>query len=742
MKTALVTIITLAAAVSGTLAAARAADISAPVAGADGGKLEEVVVTAQRREESAQRIPIALSVVSPTALADSGVDKINGLQNLTPSLEIEPAFGSGQPQYRLRGVGFIDYTSNNTSAVGVTVDDVPLAFPIQTQGSIFDISRVEVLRGPQGTLYGLNTTGGAVNFVINRPTADTRAGISVDYGSWNALSAEGFVSGTIAGNLLGRLSVATEHGGAWQWNRETGQKLGDKSKLAARAQLEWDLAPGSTLRLTLHSSYDKSDAYGMQLISPTSGLYRPPTSPVLPADTDPYVTSWALQPSFATLAGISPAAKPGVDDGNRGANLDMNFDLGGVRFTSITSYDRFVRREFGDWDATRYAESDIFFRDSVTVFSEELRLASTGTGPVGWVTGAFYGNNKLHEDFYSDFTQSLGLATLTRYQQDNQSYGIFAQGNYQFSDNWKATLGVRPDREIRQLIGLETLLNAAVPFGPIATQSISNNSLSGKAELDYSLAKDQLLYASVSRGVKSGGFTAHNVTSSSPPFKPETLLAYELGMKADVTRALRINASVFYYDYSDQQVLSKFLTNAGFIGSFINAPKSHIEGGELELDWVPGNGFELSQYVGYKQGKFSAPVLNSTPADFNGHDIDFPKLSYGGMAAYGVPLGDFRLRAEINYSYHDKYDQLFLLENVNSSAQLLGPPQFQIDSYWLANASIELMPAVRQNWTVSLWARNVTNQKYYLTKNFFLPANNIGAAGQPTTFGVHFEWKL
>src|SRR5208283_2062896 len=109
---------------------------------------------------------------------------------------------------------------------------------------------------------------------------------------------------------------------------------------------------------------------------------------------------------------------------------------------------------------------------------QELRLASTGTGPLTWVTGAFYGNNKLHEDFYSDFNQSLALTTLTSYEQDNQSYGIFAQGNYQFNDRWKATLGLRPDREIRQLINLETLLFATTPFGPIANTSISNNSLS------------------------------------------------------------------------------------------------------------------------------------------------------------------------------------------------------------------------------------------------------------------------
>src|SRR5882757_3393849 len=133
--------------------------------------LSEVVVTAQRKEESAQNVGIALSVVSGQALADKAITNVVDLQNAIPSLQVEPAFGGGQPQYRIRGVGFLDYTSNNASPIGVSVDDVAFALPIQTAGQLFDIDRIEVLRGPQGTLYGRNTTGGQINFITNRPTA-------------------------------------------------------------------------------------------------------------------------------------------------------------------------------------------------------------------------------------------------------------------------------------------------------------------------------------------------------------------------------------------------------------------------------------------------------------------------------------------------------------------------------------------------------------------------------------------
>jgi iron complex outermembrane recepter protein len=734
----------LAFALASALGAARA-DTPAGKTAAEAGKLEDVVVTAQRREESAQSVGIALSVLSNQALKDGDVEKVNDLANVTPSLEVEPAFSSGQPQFRLRGVGFIDYTSNNTSAVGVSVDGVPVRFPIQTQGQIFDLSRVEVLRGPQGTLYGLNTTGGAVNFISNRPTKDLQGGVDVSYGSHNAFTAEGFVSGAFAEEFRGRLSVATEQGGAWQRNRLTGQALGDKSKSALRLQLEWDAASNTNLRLTVYGSQDQSEAYGTQLIAPfIPSPYSPtPVGPVLPADSSPYATGWSLSPAFAQTVGIAPNSKPGVDNWNNGASLDVNVDVGAAKLTSISAYDKFVRRELNDWDATQYFESDIYFRDDVEVFSEELRLASTGTGPLSWVTGVYYADDKLREKFYGDFTDIYGASALTTYEQKSKSLGVFAQGTYAFTDRLKGVLGLRPDHETRDLIGLETIFGGGVvPPGAIS-QSISSSEVSGKAELDFELEKGALLYGSISRGVKSGGFTAHNLTAASPPFAPEKLLAYELGIKADVTPALRVNGALFYYDYTDQQVLSKFLTATGYIGSFINAPKSRIDGGEIELDWVPGGGFELSQYLGYKTGKYTASVLNSAGADFNGKDLDFPKLSYGGQFAYGLNAGQFRVKAEVNYSYHDKYDQAFLLENVDTSGNVIGEPQFQIDSYWLANASIELAPATGRTWTVAIWCHNLTDQKYFVTKNFFLTSptppvfsNNIGAAGQPTTFGL------
>ena len=230
-------------------------------------------------------------------------------------------------------MGFLDYTSNNASPVGVSLDDVPFSFPIQTQDQLFDLDRIEVLRGPQGTLYGRNTTGGEINFITNRPTSDGHGGLSVEYGSHGELEAQGFVSGAIADGLIGRLSLATEQGGAWQHDRASGRSLGDKDKFALRGQLEWNPAEAVAIRFDVHLALDKSDETGLQLIKAYTPYDTGLGGSTIPADTSPYVTGWKLDPAFAKFIGLPPDAKPGVDNRNDGADLTVNFDLGAAKLT-------------------------------------------------------------------------------------------------------------------------------------------------------------------------------------------------------------------------------------------------------------------------------------------------------------------------------------------------------------------------------------------------------------------------
>ena len=705
---------------------------------AENGGLEEIVVTAQRRAESAQNVGIAMSVLSGQSLADKSISYINDLQNAVPSLQVEPAFGSSQPQFRLRGVGFIDYTSNNTSPVGVSLDGVAFALPIQTQGQLFDIDRVEVLRGPQGTLYGRNTTGGEINFISNRPSAEPHAGFSLEYGSHNEINADGFVSGGIAEGLTGRLAVATEQGGAWQRNRATGQSLGDRDKIAVRGQLQWDPAGALDFRLGVHYALDKSDEQGLYLLQPFTPGSGPPA---IPADMSRYATGWALNPAFARLIGINSNSKPGLNNGNEGTDLSANIDFGWAKLTSITAYNKLIRREYADWDATQFDDSDEYLNSDFNVFSQEVRLAAS-RGPFDWVAGVFYSHEDLRENFYSDLIDRLGGIAVTTYGQVANSLGVFAQGNYQITDTLKATLGVREDHESRELIGLNTAFLPGAPSltGGALGGSITSNLPSGKVELDYKPLSSTMLYASISRGVKSGGFTAHNTVTApaADPFEPEKLTAYEIGAKSDVTRTLRVNASAFYYRYKDQQILGKVFDDASqsFIGRFVNA-NSRISGGEMDLEWRPLAGISISQYAGFAEGYYTSKLLDVPlnpalpPVDYNGRPESFPKWSYGGDISYSWGLGAFSVTAESNYSFHDTYSQFFLL----------GSNDFTIPKYWLANANLSLAPVSGAPWTVTLWGRNIFDKSYDLTRNFFLPTSEVAAAGEPTTVGIRLTYK-
>jgi outer membrane receptor protein involved in Fe transport len=713
----------------------------------DASGLDEIVVTAQRREESAQNVGIALSVLSGASLADKGITHVDDLQNALPSLQVEPAFGSGLPQYRIRGVGFLDYTSNNASPVGVSIDDVAFALPIQSQGQLFDIDRVEVLRGPQGTLYGRNTTGGEINFVTNPPTADTHAGITAEYGSHNEFLGEAFVSGTIVENLTGRLSLATEQGGAWQRDRVSGASLGNKDKEAVRLQLQFDPTEALSFRLSAHLSEDKSDEVGLHLIEPYTPYNAGAGGPVIPADTSRYVTGWRLNPIFANAVGLNPDSKPGLNNDNEGIDLTGNVNLGPAKIVSISSYNKMIRREYGDWDATQYDDSDEYFRSNVVVLTQELRVESTGTGPWNWVAGALYTDQRLDENFYSDFsTANIGFApgtdpdvVLLHYDQNANSFGEFGQVSYKFNDYFSALIGAREDHETRELKNLNTGVVVGPPVPSFTGTdglgaSTTSNLPSGKVEFDYHPVADTLFYYSISRGVKSGGFTAHNTTTTAAidPFKPEKLLAYEVGMKSDVTHTLRVNTSVFYYHYLDEQILGKIFAPPTYIGRFVNA-NSRIAGSELEVQWQPIQGLSISQYAGYTVGYYTSQLLNTDtpPVNFNGQALSFPKWSYGGDASYAFDVGNFKVTAETNYSFHDTYSQFFLL----------GSNVFTIPRYWLANANLSLSPSSGGPWEFTLWGRNIFNRSYDVTRNFFLPGTDVAQAGEPATFGVRVNYK-
>jgi iron complex outermembrane recepter protein len=720
-------------------------EIKVAEASAWSDKIEIVTVTAQRRVEAAQDVGIALSVLTDKDLADHGVAGVNQLQYMVPNFEAVPAFGSGQPEFRLRGVGFDDYGSNNTSTVGIYLDDVAYPLPAASQGLLFDISRVEVLRGPQGTLYGRNTTGGAVSFVTNRPTEDFSAGLNAEYGSHGEFKSEGYVSGELASALTGRLSLASDQGGTWQKNRDTGEDLGNKNASALRAQAAWRPTETLDFLLEAHWGYDKSQP---------QGLYRFTAVDDAPADGNHTKTGWGGSPVFASLSGIGVSAKPFRNSVNAGVSLHTDADLGFADLSAISAYGHMIRREYNDWDASSLAYAGAYFDTRASVFSQEIRLASkAGDAPFTWLAGFYYSNEKLDEVFQSDFYDLYGFALDTTYGQTVQSVAAFAQGEYRLTEAWKLVAGVRLEREVRKQTDYITRAlyatgGSLVAFGTPSDKAIRTTPWTGKVSLEYRPADKVLLFASAGKGVKSGGFTAYNAPSSEAvaPVKPETLWAFETGVKsAFLDDTVQLNASVFYYDYRNQQIQSAiYVPVYQAIGALVNAAKSHLYGGEVEAQWHLLPDLLLTQTFGYKDGSFdkfdnfldltaSYGANTAVYESLKGQKIGFPPRSYSGSVSYRLKFAGLSLEPEFDYAFHDK------------RKPLLTGPTYTIAPYWLANANLTLAPDAGP-WQVSLYARNLFDTRYDLERNYFVSTTagnrvNVAASGEPANFGVRLSCK-
>ncbi|MFZ5748651.1 MAG: TonB-dependent receptor [Pseudomonadota bacterium] len=722
----------LAAAILGGTSPVHAEDVPAA---SDQDGLAEIVVTAQRRVEKAQEVPLALTVIGGDEVAKRNIYNVTDLENSVPSLEIDQQFGGGQPQFRLRGVGGTDYAANNTNTVGVYVDDVAYTYGVMTQGALFDIDRIEVLRGPQGTLYGRNTTGGAVNVITRAPTKEFSAGFDASYGSYDAFEFEGYVSGGLSDTLSARVAVSTDQGGAWQYNRDTGESLGDKDQKSVRVHLRWEPSAVTTIDLQGDYSRDKSDGRGLQLLqdfTDASGRFYP-------ADTDPRVTGWGISPVFADYIGADDNAKPFRDNTGYGAQVKLNTDFGWADLTAIASHRHFKRREFNDWDATASDEAGTFFFNDIDVDSAEIRLASAQNQSTRWLVGGYYASEAVDGGFFSDFSAYPSLANIwrTSYEQRVNTLAVFGNVEQDLTSNLTLSGGLRFEHEIRKLNNFKSeILWPTYTLRAAADPRREMNEWSGRVALDWHFTPDAHAYASVSRGVKSGGFTTYNsgIPQQLDPYDPEWLIAYEVGVKSEFfDHRLRVNASAFYYDYHDYQLQGVIYTDTNSrVGRIINVPRSNIWGGELEVTLAPFRGVQISQSVAYKIGHFDeymAPVSINTDGSLNytdraGERLPLPDLDYKGALSWEIPVGAWSVTPEFNYNYRAK-------RYSTSDASV-------IPSYWLANANLTITPP-DEKFRVSLWVHNLFDVYGEETRNRFISARTV-STNPVRTFGVRIGY--
>ncbi len=707
--------------------------------------LEDIVVTAEKRTQKVQTLGGSVSVLSGKDLAAHNVNDIFDLQYQTPSLQVTPQFGSGQLEFAIRGVGFEDYASNNAPTVSLYIDE--FAFPVTfgANGQIYDVQRVEVLRGPQGTLYGRNTTGGAVNYVLNRPTRDLTGSFTLQEGRFGSTLLEGDVSGSVAHDVQIRLAGETQQGGAWQHGPD-GRMLGNTDRSSLRMLLDWEPTDTLTIEANLHGSHDRSDALGTHLYAPNTALDEvgrdvPPT----PVDPDRDDTMWGTSSLFAKEIGIEPETKPFSHIDTAGVNLraDQVFDAG--RLSDLISYDYAGRQEYDDFDALPLALADVYFNTRANVFANELRLTSNTAGPLTYLAGIYYAHQYLADIYRGGFDQIYGVDTAVRYSQFVNTISGFGQVSARITDALTFTGGLRLEHEERNLDNFGSFVlvgGRAINPDNMASQSTSYTKPSGKLELQYAPFFNDMIYGEVSEGLKSGGFTTYNAKTAAvgtAPFQPEELLAYELGNKLEIPAVnLRLNLASFYYDYHNEQIQAAVLNaTTGLVGSIINAPRSHLFGGEIEITWSPLPGLTLAQSAAEATGAFdefsslqsATNIRRRGTPDFvgvylnrAGEALPAPKFTANGSISYRNGFDRYAVTFDVDYSLRTTYNSLF-------------GSLYDVSGYTLLNAHMSFGPD-DGIWMITLYGQNILNKHYDIDRNYFVAGDDIATAGLPATYGV------
>lgn len=578
------------------LAALPAVAQEAPPAAQQASTLDEVVVTARRREERLQDVPVAVTALSSEALENLQASDIGALEGAVPNLTLHEGDAANAVVY-LRGVGQVDSLAFADPGVGVYVDDVYLG---RAQGaflSVYDVDRIEVLRGPQGTLYGRNTIGGAVKFVSTPLSADWGGRAEGSVGDYGLVETRISVGGALNedATLLGKAAVSVSRRDGYSDNAFTGEDDGDKDQIAGRVSAEYRPSDDLSFRLNIDASQDRPDtsrtpARATQVL----GLYPDTMADPFKVDAD-----------FNDLNTLDAF----------GAALTADWAVSDLwSFKSVTAWRSMDYASHLDLDATPLAVFGVYVDENQHQFSQEFQLTYAGER-LNAVAGVFYFDE-------TDLTYSgllgpvISLVTGSINDQHNRSWAAYGQATYDLTERLSLTAGLRYTDEDKDFRRTQTF------YGPVTAPperddpgllvtdidtSESWDSWSPKLGLDYTVSDDVMAYVSVSRGFKSGGFDGRaNDASGAAPYDPETLWAYEAGVKSTLMdRRLTANMAVFWNDYTDLQ-LSSFSADGGggFIALFTNAGAATTRGAELELTARPVPELTLNATVGYLDARY------------------------------------------------------------------------------------------------------------------------------------------
>jgi iron complex outermembrane receptor protein len=746
--------------------AALAQDEAAPAAPAeeDVTELEAVTVTAQKRVQRLTDVPINVSAINGADARNSRIEQVRDLASYISNVDIKEQVPGAIPVVTIRGVGLDDFSSTNSPAAGVYVDQVTLSSLALMSFDLFDVQRIEVLKGPQGTLYGRNSTAGAINVLSAAPTWQDEGYLRLGYGAYQAKDLEGMYNAPLGDTVAVRVAgkMIRQDQGLWDSRVDEGaayagpgayattdpvvRDLGLRDVLTGRARLAWQASDAVSVDLKVESLRQRSEMGQPEMFgtfNPTPGMCQPP-EPANCSDFSGYSDDDG-DPYTGHYRGEFP-----YDIDQHAQTLLVDADLGWGTLSSVTGAMDFERSFHIDTDGTPGDQFNFLQDDTVEQVTQELRLA--GSGAAGdWLVGVFYGQDTITIDTEGRHGDNSLLAffgvnsSVIAADQDTESTALFANMDWKLGalgaalDKFTVTTGVRYTDESRDYVG-GTTWNATVPGlidNTFEDSSISDKNWSWKAGLNYQPTRSQLVYANVSKGVKSGGYFAGvtNAQYQLDPYLPEELTAIEVGYK--VSGPLSVNASVFRYDYTDKQT---FMRTGGAAAQFIgNVPEAEVQGVDLEATWRALDGLTLTGGVGLldtRLGAFIGPA--DADGDGQGDPVpagnelpNSPELTWLAKVRYEAPLLGMTAAMQADAHYSDA-----------TFKEATNDPFIQSDAYTVVNARVSVLPGER-TWEFALWGRNLTDE-LYVSQGLDLASFGLGNRNYnaPRTFGAELIWNF
>ncbi|WP_067737659.1 TonB-dependent receptor [Novosphingobium naphthalenivorans] len=738
----------------------------------------EIIVTAQKREQKLSDVGLSITAATGEQLETRGVTGVEDLAKIEPSMQLSKGY-KGAPVYTIRGVGFYELGIMAPPTVSLYQDEVPFPYAVLSSGAMLDVQRVEVLKGPQGILYGQNATGGAVNFIANRPTPALSAGFNATYGRFDAMHFDAFISGPISDTLGVRVSGATDQGGAWQKSNTRDEKLGDKDYLAGRILLDWEPSDSFRMSLNLNGWRDKSDVQASQLVGFVLNLPAAASEPGFAS-----VLANQPSPANARAADWVDGYHPQFDRKFYQAALRMDLDLSDdIGLTSLTSYQHLKGRDQFDYAGVNTLNYTSTGHSRIRSFFQELRLHGSIGGEGTWMIGANYERDK--SSWYDDLNAFFSASYITTYLagldpwhsaidvsiRDIKTKSIFANVSYPLTPTLTLNGGIRYtkadskfaacDGSRDTLADFSGAIRATWPDNPdFDTQcytvlpdgtnghfyrpELHEDNVPWRVGLEWKVTPNSLLYTVVSKGYKAGSLPTVGASSYKTlvPAVQESLQAYEVGYKGQLfDRRLDLTLAAFHYDYKNKQMLGRILDDIfGPLPSLLNIPKSRVNGAEASFVWHDG-GFTIDGAATYVDAKVTGTFLNfdayGNAIDFKGEAFPFtPKWSLQGGIRYDWSLSDdLSAFVAARGSYQTRTVSAF----GNQSAIDAGLPSLANKAYGLLDLSAGI-ESESGRWRAEIWGRNVTNTYYWTAVNY-----NIDTvtkfAGMPVTYGITLGYK-